>query len=94
MDVTRENSSTADVQLVKDFTATSLIGPNATPAQVTNGALVGFLYHCQYNLLFIETEFPAKVWEIMQKTIIVSLHDCGLPFLPAPGRYRASANHA
>lgn len=82
------------MQLVKDFTATSLIGPNATPAQVTNGALVGFLYHCQYNLLFVETEFPAKVWEIMQKTIIVRLHACRLPFLPALGCCRAIANHA
>jgi hypothetical protein len=60
-------------QLVKDFTATSLIGPHATPAQISNGALVGFLYHCQYNLLFIETEFPTKVWEIMQKTVTVGL---------------------
>jgi hypothetical protein len=57
---------------VKDYTAVSLIGPNATPAQAINCQLVGFLYHCWYNLLFIETEFPAKVWEIMAPTISVS----------------------
>ncbi|KAI9635240.1 Golgi transport complex subunit 5-domain-containing protein [Dioszegia hungarica] len=58
-----------DGMLVNDYTAVSLIGPNATPAQVINCQLVGFLYHCWYNLLFIETEFPAKVWEIMSPTI-------------------------
>ncbi|ORY23208.1 Golgi transport complex subunit 5-domain-containing protein [Naematelia encephala] len=59
-------TSRLDAALVKDFTATSLIGPQATPAQVTNAQLVGCLYHAQYNMSFIREEFPGKVWEIIQ----------------------------
>jgi hypothetical protein len=60
------------LQLVRDFTATSLIGPHPTPAQTINSQLVGCLYHCWYNLQFVQTEFPGKVWEILQPSITVS----------------------
>lgn len=59
------------MQLVKDFTATSLIGPQATAAQTVNSQLVSCLYNCRYNLLFVEQEFPGKVWEIMWPTVKV-----------------------
>lgn len=50
---------------MRDFTATSLIGPNATAAQTVNSQLVSCLYNCRYNLLFVEQEFPGKVWDII-----------------------------
>jgi len=61
----------ANGQLVKDFTATSLIGPQATAAQTINSQLISCLYNCRYNLLFVEQEFPGKVWEIMRPTVKV-----------------------
>jgi hypothetical protein len=61
----------ADFQLVRDFTATSLIGPAATPAQLANAQLVSCMYHCRYNLLFVQQEFPIKVWEILHPTVKV-----------------------
>ncbi|CAD6576183.1 MAG: hypothetical protein TREMPRED_001604 [Tremellales sp. Tagirdzhanova-0007] len=56
-------------KLVHDFTATSLIGPNATPAQTINAQLISCLYHCSFNLLFVQTEFPPRVWDILKPTI-------------------------
>lgn len=35
---------------MKDFTATSLIGPQATPAQIINASFVSCLYHCSLQL--------------------------------------------
>lgn len=58
-----------DGMLVRDFTASSLIGPNATPAQTVNAQLISCLYHCWYNLLFVQTEFPPRVWDILKPTI-------------------------
>ena len=58
--------------MLKDFTASSIIGPTATPAQVVNSQLVSFLYNCRYNLLFVEQEFVGKVWEIILPVVTVS----------------------
>nr|ODN79109.1 hypothetical protein L203_06087 [Cryptococcus depauperatus CBS 7841] len=55
--------------LIKDFTATSLIGPNATPAQHVNAQLVGCLYQCWLNLWYVKQEFVGKVWEIINPSI-------------------------
>jgi len=63
----------ADDQMVRDFTATSLIGPQATAAQNVNAQFASCLYHCWYNLTFVEGEFPGKVWEILQPSVKVSL---------------------
>jgi hypothetical protein len=62
----------ADYQMVRDFTATSLIGPQATAAENVNAQFASCLYHCWYNLTFVEGEFPGKVWEILQPAVKVS----------------------
>ena len=49
------------LQLIKDFSATSLIGPLASSAQVNNSALVSFVYHITYSLRNPFTEFPSKI---------------------------------
>jgi len=64
---------TNSYQLVRDFTATSLIGPQATAAQTVNAQLISCLYNCRLNLLFVEQEFPGKVWQIMSPIIQVRL---------------------
>ena len=58
---------------MKDFTATSLVGPHATPAQVTNASLISCLYHCRYNLLFVQQEFPANIWQVLLPSIEAGL---------------------
>ncbi|OCF73876.1 hypothetical protein I204_05721 [Kwoniella mangroviensis CBS 8886] len=58
-----------DAMLVKDFTATSLIGPNATPAQVVNAQLVGCLYHCWLNVQYMQQDFVGKVWETLSPSV-------------------------
>ena len=62
-------SAKLDGAIVRDFTATSLIGPNATPAQLVNSSLISCLYNCRYNLLFVEQEFQGKVWEILAPAV-------------------------
>ena len=64
--------SVIDNQIVRDFTATSLIGPQATAAQNANAQFASCLYHCWYNLTFVESEFPGKVWEILKPAVNVS----------------------
>jgi hypothetical protein len=66
------SGTTADYQMVRDFTATSLIGPQATAAENVNAQFASCLYHCWYNLTFVEGEFPGKVWEILQPAVKVS----------------------
>ncbi|KAK4685489.1 conserved oligomeric Golgi complex subunit 5, partial [Tremellales sp. Uapishka_1] len=61
--------SKIDNALVRDFTATSLIGPNATAAQGVNSQLVSCLYHLVVNLGYCKTEFTGKVWEILVPSI-------------------------
>ncbi|WWD17827.1 hypothetical protein CI109_102270 [Kwoniella shandongensis] len=58
-----------DGMLVKDFTATSLIGPNATPAQMVNAQLVGCLYHCWLNLVYVKQDFLGKVWDTISPSV-------------------------
>ncbi len=65
-------------QAIRDFTATSLIGPHATPAQTLNNQLVGCLYHVWYNLTFVEQDFPGKVWETMSPSVEVGLCACSV----------------
>ncbi|WVO19992.1 uncharacterized protein IAS62_001282 [Cryptococcus decagattii] len=60
---------TLDGMLIEDFTATSLIGPNATSAQQVNAQLVGCLYHCWLNLAYIEYDHTGKVWDILSPSI-------------------------
>lgn len=57
---------------MRDFTATSMVGPHATPAQTVNNQVVGCLYHVWYNLTFVEQDFPGKVWETLKPSIDVS----------------------
>nr|KIR87103.1 hypothetical protein I308_02795 [Cryptococcus tetragattii IND107] len=60
---------TLDGMLIEDFTATSLIGPNATSAQQVNAQLVGCLYHCWLNVAYIEYDHTGKVWDILSPSI-------------------------
>lgn len=53
------------VQLVRDFTATSLIGPTATPAEILNAQFISCLYHCTLNLSNLQPQFGSKVAEIL-----------------------------
>ncbi|ORX36009.1 Golgi transport complex subunit 5-domain-containing protein [Kockovaella imperatae] len=55
--------------MVRDFTATSVIGPQATPAQSLNAQLVSCIYHCRYNLLFVQQEFTPNIWQIVLPAI-------------------------
>ncbi|BEJ14338.1 hypothetical protein CspHIS471_0401050 [Cutaneotrichosporon sp. HIS471] len=54
-----------DGALVRDFTATSLIGPTATPAAILNAQFTSCLYHCTLNLSGLEPQFGSKVAEIL-----------------------------
>lgn len=60
---------------MKDFTATSLIGPNATAAQVVNAHLIGCLYHCWLNLVYVKQDFLGKVWDTISPSVDVSNPD-------------------
>ena len=60
------------LQLVKDFSATSLIGPLASSAQVNNSALVSFVYHIVYSLRNPFTEFPSKIIASLQTPLQAS----------------------
>lgn len=58
-----------DNSLVRDFTATSLIGPQATPAEILNAQFVSCLYHCSFNLAQLEQQFGSKVAEILEPSV-------------------------
>lgn len=58
-----------DNALVRDFTATSLIGPQATAAEVLNSQFVSCLYHCSTNLSHLEPQFGAKVAQILLPSV-------------------------
>ncbi|EIW72791.1 hypothetical protein TREMEDRAFT_25851, partial [Tremella mesenterica DSM 1558] len=61
--------SRLDAMIVRDFTATSLIGPSATPAQLVNAQAVGCLYHLRYNLRSVEHDFSGRVWDILKVSV-------------------------
>ncbi|TYJ51902.1 hypothetical protein B9479_007503 [Cryptococcus floricola] len=58
-----------DGMLVKDFTANSMIGPNATPSQQINAQLVGCLYHCWLNFVYVKQDYIGKVWDILTPSV-------------------------
>lgn len=58
-----------DNSLLRDFTATSLIGPQATPAEILNAQFVSCLYHCSINLSHLEPQFGTKVSEILMPSV-------------------------
>lgn len=59
-------------KIVRDFTASSLIGPQATAAENVNAQFASCLYHCWFNLTFVESEFSGKVWDILKPAVVVS----------------------
>jgi hypothetical protein len=59
-----------DGMLVRDFTATSLTGQQATPAEMINGQLVSCLYHLTLSLGNLEGQFGSKVSGILVPTIV------------------------
>ncbi len=59
--------------MVKDFSATSLIGPLASAGQITNAALVGCLYHLATSLEGAASDFPASAIEVLRAPVAVSL---------------------
>ncbi|KAI0329225.1 hypothetical protein GY45DRAFT_1325329 [Cubamyces sp. BRFM 1775] len=63
-----------DNLIARERTATSLIGPVATPQQILNGALATCLYHCWSRLDKLREEYPESVVSILQP-VITKLHD-------------------
>lgn len=58
-----------DRGIIKDFSATSLIGPLANSSQVTNAALTSFLYNLIENVRQNLTNFGARAESIMEPSI-------------------------
>ncbi|KAH9895023.1 Golgi transport complex subunit 5-domain-containing protein [Cubamyces lactineus] len=63
-----------DNLIARERTATSLIGPVATPQQILNGALATCLYHCWSRLDKLREEYPESVVSILQP-VVTKLHD-------------------
>jgi len=61
--------SRIDNYIVRDFTSTSLIGPQATAAEILNAQFVSCLYHCSLNLGSLERQFGTKVAEILDPSV-------------------------
>ncbi|CCL99844.1 uncharacterized protein FIBRA_01868 [Fibroporia radiculosa] len=62
--------SRADGMIVRERTATSLLGPSATPAQVLNGQLATCLYHCSSRLEKLQDEYPEGVMSYIKPSIV------------------------
>jgi len=58
-----------DALVVRDRTATSLVGPTAAPQQTLNAQLVTTLYHCWYRLKQLDREYDKSVITILQPVI-------------------------
>ncbi|KAI0356279.1 hypothetical protein OH77DRAFT_1423899 [Trametes cingulata] len=64
----------ADNLISRERTATSLIGPVATPQQALNASLATCIYHCWSRLDKLREEYPESVVSILQPAI-TKLHD-------------------
>ncbi|KAL7281218.1 hypothetical protein ACG7TL_004526 [Trametes sanguinea] len=63
-----------DNLIARERTATSLIGPIATPQQVLNGSVATCIYHCWSRLDKLREEYPESVVSILQP-VLTKLHD-------------------
>jgi len=61
------------LQIVKDFSATSLIGPLASTGQMTNAALISCLYHLSTTLEAAVSDFSVKALEALLPPVQVRL---------------------
>ncbi|KAH9941012.1 Golgi transport complex subunit 5-domain-containing protein [Amylocystis lapponica] len=57
--------SRADGMIARERTATTLVGPTASPQQVLNGQLATCLYHCWSRLDKLQDEYPDGVLSIL-----------------------------
>jgi conserved oligomeric Golgi complex subunit 5 len=62
----------ADGLIVRDRTATLLIGPLAAPQQVQNLSLATFLHHCAARMGTLQGEHSSDVYAILRPTVVVS----------------------
>jgi hypothetical protein len=62
----------AEGLVVRDRTATLLIGPSATPQQVQNLSLATFLFHCGTRMRSLEEEHTGDVYAILRPSVVVS----------------------
>ncbi|KAF8659226.1 hypothetical protein AX16_001886 [Volvariella volvacea WC 439] len=58
-----------DTLVVRDRSAVSLVGPTATPSQVTNASVSGFLYQCWVGLQQLQEEYPDAVMVALKREI-------------------------
>ncbi|KDQ57683.1 hypothetical protein JAAARDRAFT_156584 [Jaapia argillacea MUCL 33604] len=65
--------SRMDGLIVRDRSATTLIGPTSTQQQALNGSLATCLYHCWSRLQKLEDEYPQPVYGIL-RLAIESIH--------------------
>jgi|SRR5712671_1265055 len=61
-----------DGLVVRDRSATLLIGPSATPQQVQNLSLATFLYHCGTRMRSLEEEHASDAYAILRPSVVVS----------------------
>jgi len=64
------------LQAVKDRSATTLVGPNATIQQLLNASLVTALYHCWLQLSKLPDGYSEGVTKILEPAIMVSVCGC------------------
>ncbi|KAH9961505.1 Golgi transport complex subunit 5-domain-containing protein [Russula dissimulans] len=60
----------AEGLVVRDRTATLLIGPSATPQQVQNLSLATFLFHCGTRMRSLEEEHTGDVYAILRPSVV------------------------
>ncbi|KAK2467810.1 hypothetical protein APHAL10511_000105 [Amanita phalloides] len=67
--VLKSITSRADVLVVRDRAAFSLVGPSATPQQVVNTQITTFLYQCWSKLVQLKEEYSDAVFNVLQPGI-------------------------
>lgn len=61
------------LQVAKDFSATSLIGPLASGGQILNSSVISYLYQLISNLEYSLPGFSPKMQEILKPSIEVGI---------------------
>lgn len=58
-------------QVIKDRSATTLLGPQATPQQNLNAQMTSFLFHCEGRMVALEKEYPENTAAIFSQGVKV-----------------------
>jgi len=59
----------ADGLITRDRSASSFIGPHATPQQAVNASIATCLYHCWYRLKRLEDEYSESVYVVLSPSV-------------------------